>query len=438
MSARGVKMMNTKAYGQLKNKAASAIGALFAAVLLIVTASAPAGAGFSEIDEKVKDVLAGDWGWGKISFNVRWRFEYVDQQGKDISRGDSIRLRLGYLTPKWLEFQGFTEFEGSTPIFLNDYNSLRNGKTRYAVIADPADAELNQGWLAFSGIPDTVVKAGRQKIVYNNHRFIGNVGWRQMEQTFDAAGIVNRTLGNSDFKFAFVRNVRTITSQNVNMASPLLNLGYTFPGIGKLSAYGYWLDYDDDRNSGPFSFAFSTQTYGIRFNGSTSVVENLNLFYTAEYAYQADYKNNPGNYNANYFHFIGGIKIPKAGAGFSDITAKTGWEYLGSDNGIGLQTPLGTNHAFLGWADQFLVTPPDGVVDLYGALGATFWGVNLLGVYHQFDAAEGSEDYGHEIDAQVTKKFGEHYSLMAKYANYFANDFKTDTWKFWLQAVISF
>ena len=436
MSARGVKMMNTKAYGQLKNKAASAIGALFAAVLLIVTASAPAGAGFSEIDEKVKDVLAGDW--GKISFNVRWRFEYVDQQGKDISRGDSIRLRLGYLTPKWLEFQGFTEFEGSTPIFLNDYNSLRNGKTRYAVIADPADAELNQGWLAFSGIPDTVVKAGRQKIVYNNHRFIGNVGWRQMEQTFDAAGIVNRTLGNSDFKFAFVRNVRTITSQNVNMASPLLNLGYTFPGIGKLSAYGYWLDYDDDRNSGPFSFAFSTQTYGIRFNGSTSVVENLNLFYTAEYAYQADYKNNPGNYNANYFHFIGGIKIPKAGAGFSDITAKTGWEYLGSDNGIGLQTPLGTNHAFLGWADQFLVTPPDGVGDLYGALGATVWGVNLLGVYHQFDAAEGSEDYGHEIDAQVTKKFGEHYSLMAKYANYFANDFKTDTWKFWLQAVISF
>ena len=143
------------------------------------------------------------------------------------------------------------------------------------------------------------------------------------------------------------------------------------------------------------------------------MVENLNLLYTAEYAYQADYKNNPRDYNANYFHFIGGIKIPKVGAGFSDITAKIGWEYLGSDNGVGLQTPRGTNHAFQGWADQFLVTPPDGAVDLYGALGTTLWGVNLLGVYHRFDAAEGSADYGHEIDAQITKTFGEHYSLLA-------------------------
>ncbi len=429
-------MMNVKAYRQLINKAASAIGALLVAVLLTILAVTPAAARFFEFNEKVKDTLAGDW--GKINFNIRWRFEYVDQQDKEISRGDPIRLRLGYLTPKWFKFQGFAEFEGNTPVFLNNYNSLRNGKTEYAVIADPAEAELNQGWLAFSGIPDTVVKAGRQKIVYNNHRFIGNVGWRQMEQTFDAAGITNQTLGNSDFKFALVWNARTITSKNVNMTSPFLNLGYTFPEIGKLTAYGYWLDYDDDHNSGPFPFAFSTQTYGIRFNGSTSVVENLNLLYTAEYAYQADYKNNPRDYNANYFHFSGGIKIPKAGAGFSDITAKIGWEYLGSDKGVGLQTPLGTNHAFQGWADQFLTTPPDGVVDLYGALGTTLWGVNMLGVYHQFDAAEGSTDYGHEINAQVTKKFSEHYSLLAAYANYFANDFKTDTWKFWLQGVINF
>ena len=428
--------MDARDYEQLKKRAVFAIRALMMTVLLTVMAATPAVAGFTEFNAKVKDALEGDW--GKINFNVRWRFEYVDQQDKDITRGDPIRLRLGYLTPKWFELQGFAEFEGNTPVFLNDYNSLRNDKTQYAVIADPGKAELNQGWLGFSGIPDTVVKAGRQKIVYNNHRFIGNVGWRQMEQTFDAAGIVNRTIGNSDFKFAFVSNVRTITSKDVNMTSPFLNLGYTFPEIGKLSAYGYWLDYDDDHNSGPFPFAFSTQTYGTRFNGSTSVGKNLNLLYTAEYAYQADYKDNPVDYNANYFHFLGGIKIPQAGAGFSDITATIGWEYLGSDNGVGLQTPLGTNHAFQGWADQFLTTPPDGVVDLYGALGATLWGVNLLGVYHQFDAAKGSTDYGHEIDAQITKKFGEHYSLLAAYANYFANDFKTDTRKFWLQAVINF
>ena len=29
-------------------------------------------------------------------------------------------------------------------------------------------------------------------------------------------------------------------------------------------------------------------------------------------------------------------------------------------------TPLGTNHAFQGWADLFLITPADGIRDVFG------------------------------------------------------------------------
>lgn len=61
--------MNAKTYGQLKNKTTFAIGALLAAVLLTVMAATPAGAGFSEFNEKVKVALGGDW--GKITFNSR-------------------------------------------------------------------------------------------------------------------------------------------------------------------------------------------------------------------------------------------------------------------------------------------------------------------------------------------------------------------------------
>lgn len=259
-----------------------------------------------------------------------------------------------------------------------------------------------------------------------------------MEQTFDAAGIFNRSIGNSDLKLAFVWNVRTVSSKSVHMASPLLNLSYTFPDIGKLTAYGYLLDYSDADNSGPFPFAFSTQTYGLRFNGRRSVAENFEVLYTAEYAYQANFKDNPKSYNANYFHFIGAFRIDKAATFFSDITPKIGWEYLGSDRGTGLQTPLGTNHAFQGWADQFLVTPPGGVRDLYGDLSIRISGVKLQAVYHQFDAAEGGEDYGHEIDALISKTFADHYTLMFVYANYFARGYKTDTQKFWAQMTIDF
>ena len=196
-------------------------------------------------------------------------------------------------------------------------------------------------------------------------------------------------------------------------------------------AYAYLLDYDD-------LAAKSSQTYGFRFGGAFAPMDNFKILYLAEYAMQSDYQDNPADFDADYYHINGGFKIPDLGSVFKNLTAKIGYEYQGSDNGVSFKTPLGTNHAFQGWADQFLVTPSDGVVDLYGALGTTLWGVNLLGVYHQFDAAKGSADYGNEIDAQITKAFGEHYSLLAAYANYFANDFKTDTWKFWLQAAINF
>ena len=158
---------------------------------------------------------------------------------------------------------------------MNDYNSIRNHKTQFPVIADPAEAELNQGWLAYSGLPDTTIKGGRQKIIYNNHRFVGNVGWRQMEQTFDAVSILNQTIGNSDLKLAFVWNVRTVISKSVSVASPLLNLGYTFQDIGKLTVYSYLLDYSDAGNRKDRGTLCCESYYVVCFERGEGVVPRL-------------------------------------------------------------------------------------------------------------------------------------------------------------------
>lgn len=128
---------------------------------------------------------------GKLRRNLRYRIEHVEQDGLKSTTGDPIRLRLGYLTPKFKGFQGFAEFEGNTPLFADDYNDSTNNKTEYAVIADPSKGELNQGWLSFEAILDTFFKGGRQRILLDNQRFVGNVGWRQMEQTFDAVNLLN-------------------------------------------------------------------------------------------------------------------------------------------------------------------------------------------------------------------------------------------------------
>ena len=405
------------------------------ALIIFIAAQANA-SGDKSVTETISDSLKGDW--GQINVDLRYRYERVEQDGLKTANGDPIRLRLGYLTPKLSGFQGFAELEGSTPVFLDDYNDNSNGKDEYAVIADPSEAELNQVWLSYDLIEKTVLRAGRQRILLANQRFIGNVGWRQMEQTYDAVNLFSSSFGDFSAYCVFIWNVRNTASQDVNMQSPLLNFKYTFPGIGSLSAYGYWLDYNDPDNSGPSAFAFSTQTLGLRFDGSREVVDNLNLLYTAETARQEDYQNNPEDYAAHYLHLILGMMVPNSESVVTNIGGKLGYEVLGSDNNISLKTPLGTNHAFNGWADQFLTAPPEGLRDLYAALYFTWLGVKADIVYHDFRADTGGANFGSEIDLSLTKKFTDNYILQAKYADYNADEFKTDVKKFWLQFTVNF
>lgn len=388
-------------------------------------------------NDQIQEALKGDW--GQITFNLRYRYEYVDQDGLNTTSGDPIRLRLGYLTPKFAGFQAFAEFEGNTPVFEDDYNDTTNGKTEYSVIADPSEGELNQGWLSYENIPDTILKVGRQRILLDKQRFIGPVGWRQMEQTYDAVNLFNTSIGGLTVNATYIWNVRSISSKDVNMQSPLLNLTYTFKDIGSLTGYGYWLDYDDPDDSGPFEYAFSTQTYGLRFDGKTGVgADDLKVLYTAEYASQSDYQDNPEDYSADYYHFTGGLLAPNSGSMLTNLTGKVGYEVLGADSGVSFKTPLGTNHAFNGWADMFLTAPPEGLRDLYGSLSVSIAGVKVDLIYHDFEADVGDSDYGNEFDVMLTKKFGSHYILQAAYANYDADEYKTDTEKFWLQFTVAY
>ncbi len=400
-------------------------------VMAMLALAVPTQAVSGDVNDTIADALKGDW--GQIKFNLRYRWEHVDQDGKKTTDGDPIRLRIGYLTPKFADFQGFAEFEGNTAVFADDYNDKTNGKTEYAVIADPdSKGELNRGWLSFTGIPDTTLKAGRQRIIYNNARFVGNVGWRQMEQTFDAVRVTNNgSIPHLTLDGIYIWNVRNILSKSNHMDSFLVNVGYKVPKIGKVTAYSYLLDYDD-------LVAQSSQTYGIRFTGAVTPMDNFTILYLAEYAHQSDFQDNPADFDADYYHINGGIKIPDLGSVVKNLTAKIGYEFQGSDNGVSFKTPLGTNHAFNGWVDKFLTTPADGLTDFYGMISANIMGITAKFFYHTFDADEGSADYGDEFDAMLKYSLNKHYSVLAAYGTYDADEFATDTDKFWLQLVVNF
>ena len=403
---------------------------LLSAVCLSMNVTAPVVS--AGITQSIEDALKLNGGeWGQIKFNLRYRFENVNQEDipKETANASTLRLRLGYLTPEFQGLQGYAEMEVNQDIGQNDYNSTRNGKTRYSVIADPQEVELNQLWVSYSGIPDTAVKVGRQVITYDKHRFVGHVNWRQMQQTYDSVTVSNQSIADVNVQAAFIWRTRDIFSKNVNMTSPLLNVSYSGLDFGKLTAYGYWLDYDDQADSG--GFAKSTQTYGIRFEGSQPIVKDLKAHYTTEYAFQKDYKHNPKNFETDYMHLSAGVTA-------FVMTGKVGVEYLTSDNGVGFSTPLATLHAYQGWADQFLATPGDGIQDVYGSFTVKLMGAKFMAVYHDFDDDSGSIDHGEEIDFLIVKKFGKHYKIAAKYANYNAKNHNKDTQKVWIQANIDF
>ncbi len=127
---------------------------------------------------------------------------------------------------------------------------------------------------------------------------------------------------------------------------------------------------------------------------------------------------------------------------FSGMKATLGYEVLGSDSGeYGFSTPLATLHKFNGWADQFLGTPPQGLVDLYASLSGGLAGGKWAVVYHEFEADEessGVDDLGDEIDLVYSRKFGSNYNGGIKYAAYTAGDTKVDADKLWVWVGMTF
>ncbi len=86
------------------------------------------------------------------------------------------------------------------------------------------------------------------------------------------------------------------------------------------------------------------------------------------------------------------------------------------------QTPLGTNHAFQGWADRFLVTPADGIEDLFVTLNLKVMGANFSAMWHRFSANNDGYDFGNEWDLVLEKPIANNFLIGAKYAYYDASD----------------
>ncbi|WP_394230234.1 alginate export family protein [Shewanella colwelliana] len=386
------------------------------ALTLAVLASLASSTVFAENVDPLKKAFIDD---SAVKVQFRLRYEDVDVANVDQQNQTTLRTRLNYKTGDLYNLFAVAE--------VDDVRSTDNE----ALIGDYKYTQINQGYIGYKGPANTLAQLGRQRIILDNQRFVGGVGFRQNEQTYDAFSAKNTAIEGLTAYYAYVATVNRIFPEGSGKEehdneTHLINVNYKGLEFVKLTGYAYLIDNQDVA-------AFSTDTYGVRATGDVKL-DALKLSYEAEFAQQSEGSDNPASYSASYYKLGAGIN-------FDAFGAKIGYEVLGSDDGkAGFITPLATLHAFNGWTDKFLFGGKgnweNGLVDTHLIVTAKLAGLKLLAKYHKFDSDYGDIDMGKEWGVSATYPFANHYSVGVKYASFSGADegygFSNDTDKLWL------
>ena len=387
--------------------------------------------------------------WKPI-LDARMRAEFVDQTPlAEDADALTLRLRAGFESGKVWNTTLLAEGDFLTPLD-SDYrpDPARPTHTAFPVVADPESYEVNRLQLTNTTLPGTTLTLGRQRILLDDQRFIGNVGWRQNEQTFDAVRAVNKSLRTLTIDAAYLNQVNRVFGPD----SPqgrwhgdgwLGNVAWQLP-IAKLTAFAYVFDFEPLTRFPGLSAAqaaalnpvrVSTATYGARLSGERAIGP-LKLGYAASYAQQSDEGSNPLRFDLDYY-------LAEITGTYGRYGLKLGDEVLQGDGTTGFATPLATLHPFNGWADKFLTTPANGLDDRYAAVSYTlkkasvFDALSATVVYHEYSTQRLDTDLGTEVNVQLQANV-KRFSGVLKYAAYEAHEGRTpavyqDTTKLWAQ-----
>ncbi len=368
----------------------------------------------------------------KPILDLRLRYESVAQDNL-VSDADALtyRIRAGLEFEDILDSTFIIEFDHIEDV-INDFNpdpfTPNANSGAFSVVPDPNVTELNRLQLVNKSVPDTVITLGRQRLILDDSRFVGNVGWRQNEQTFDGIRLQNSSIGELNLDITYLNRINRIFGEESNVGSwdgdtYLLNANHDTP-VGKIVAFAYFIDVDNAAG------IFSNQTLGARLTGKRDIFEGK-LSYAVSYAAQEDYGSSNLDYSAQYVFAEGAYST-------NGFTTGAGIEILGGDTQRGFQAPLSTLHKFNGWADVFLNTPNEGIEDLYlkfgyapGTIGA-FKNAKLSARYHDYSSEVGSADYGSELNLSAGADYSK-VKLLLKFADYSADSFAVDTQKLWAQ-----
>lgn len=307
------------------------------------------------------------------------------------------------------------------------------GETAQSNTPEDNGLSVHEAWAQIFLRPDISFKLGRQEIVYDDQRILGNSNWGQRARNHDAAvfkyqpSTIKLHLG---FAYNQEKEVLTGNVLNINNYKSLQYL-WVNKNWEKINASFLFLnnglqfinETDPSKNETRYS-----QTTGFHLVSKISTVKiSSNLFYQ----FGHDLANN--NINAYLVSLQGNIPV------MQQLNLGLGGE-LQSGNDYGTPsdgqnkafTPLyGTNHKFNGYMDYFYADNHKdnvGLIDVFGQANFDFNSRSgFILNFHKFFApskidSDISADLGFEIDLVTSYSLNKFVVAKAGYSHFFASE----------------
>jgi len=408
----------------------------------------------SSADTKAQDlssILNSPIGSIKPYIEIRPRYEYVDVDNSDKKEANALttRIKVGAKINDILQVKGLNaQLEAiDVSALIDDYSPQ---KPEYETVPDPSNTRLTQAYISYK-INKTTMFFGRKYVSIDDHRFIGNVDWRQMPQSFGVVGIQDNTINGLNILLAGIYERKGIIDDlNVDWKADkmpiIIDVSYQVIPALRVKAFGYLITDVHD-------------TYGVRADGKVEITPSLKVSYLGEYAIQRDpYENDnldqKPNIDTDYYRVAGGFDY-NLGNNYGNFFGGIEYTYFGDKGGDqydrGFSTPLATLHKFEGWSDVLLTGAAlgfdYGLKELKVSAGYKHPVIGKFTVaYLNFESDKNQpgvgDSIGSEWDFAYSKKLGKYFSLLLKGAIYNADNgyisngilFGTkDTTKYWVQ-----
>ena len=201
--------------------------AVFATVGGVMVASDPA---FAKVD--MDQLTIG--GEVRIRYEIRNNTSFNSNNSNESAASHRLRVNVGYdLTPDVSFFaqlqdariwgnEGSTAAGANTSTGIASVSSTNQGNT---------GVDLHQGYILLKNVlvPGLSVKAGRQEIIFGDHRLFGNFNWSQVGNSFDAVRLTHSMqLGDVDLFWARIADTESAAGCSAGAAASCS--GVIFPG----------------------------------------------------------------------------------------------------------------------------------------------------------------------------------------------------------------